>query len=209
MQITKYVHSCLLVETTGRTALFDPGVMSTPTIDIDKLERLDDVFITHMHPDHLDADFIKRLIAKFPALRITSNDEVVKLLTGEGIKATTTPPQGVVFFEAPHEPVEPVFPQPQAVGFHYLDTLTHPGDSHSFNETKAILALPMTAPWGAFIKAVVLGCELKPQHILPIHDWHWSDDARAGSYDIAEEKFGEQGITFHKLQTGQPVQIEV
>jgi L-ascorbate metabolism protein UlaG (beta-lactamase superfamily) len=208
MKITKFVHSCLLVETADRTALFDPGVMSTPNIELDQIERLDDIFVTHVHADHLDADFIKQLIAKFPTVRITSTNEVVQQLSSEGIKATTTPPAGVAFFDSPHEKVEPLFPQPEEIGVHYLDKLSHPGDSHSFKETKAILALPMTGPWGTNIRAAILAQELKPKHVLPIHDWHWRDEAREQAYNSFEQLLGKQGITFHKLQTGQPVEID-
>lgn len=207
MKITKYVHSCLLVETPERVALFDPGVMSTPHIQLDVINRLDDIFVTHVHGDHLDAAFIKQLVAKFPQVRVTTTGEAVEALAKEGVQASSQPPEGVSFFEAPHEKVEPIFPQPENIGIHYLDLLTNPGDSHSFKETKQILALPITAPWGSSIRAVNLALELKPKHVLPIHDWHWSDQARQSSYDNYQKVLGEQGITFHKLQTGQPVEI--
>jgi L-ascorbate metabolism protein UlaG (beta-lactamase superfamily) len=209
MNITKFDHSCLLVETDDRTVLFDPGVMSTGHIDIDSIERLDDIFITHAHPDHVDAEFVKKLIDKFPTVRITTTGELADKLNADGIKATTTPPGGVEFFDSPHESVKPLYPQPEEIGIHYLNTLTHPGDSHSFKETKAILAIPFTAPWGANIKALNLALELKPQHVLPIHDWHWKPEALAGTYDSWVKILGEQGITFHKLETGVPVEITV
>jgi L-ascorbate metabolism protein UlaG (beta-lactamase superfamily) len=210
MKITKFVHACLLVETPDRVALFDPGTMSTPSIDIAKLTKLDDIFITHTHGDHKDIPFIKQLVAKFPDVRITTTPEVVQELAAEGIKATDQPSDGIIFFDSPHESVAPLFGQPpQEIGIHYLGKLSHPGDSHSFHETKIILALPITAPWGSTIKALNLALELKPQHILPIHDWHWSDQAREQSYARFEKLFAEQGITFHKLQTGQPVEIDV
>jgi len=210
MKITKFVHACLLVETPDRVALFDPGSMSTPNIDIEKLTRLDDIFITHEHGDHKDVPFIKRLVAKFPGVRITTTSEVVKQLAGEGIKASDQPSEGIVFFDSPHESVAPLFGEPpEEIGIHYLDVLSHPGDSHSFHETKAILALPITAPWGSTIKALNLALELKPKFVLPIHDWHWRDEAREQTYTMFERILGEQGITFYKLQTGQPIEIEV
>jgi L-ascorbate metabolism protein UlaG (beta-lactamase superfamily) len=209
LKITKFVHSCLLVETDDRTALFDPGMMSVEALGQHDFDRLDDIFITHVHGDHLDPGFIKRLIGKFPTVRITSTQEVVDALAKEGIKATTTPPAGVEFFESPHEPVMPLFPMPEQVGIHYLDVLSDPGDSHSFHETKAILALPITAPWGSSIKALNLALELKPQHVLPIHDWHWNDAAREQTYGNFEKILGEQGITFHRLATAKPVDITV
>lgn len=209
MKITKFVHSCLLVETPDRVALFDPGSMSTPHLQLDNIAKLDDIFVTHGHGDHLDPAFIKQAVAKFPEVRITSTKEVVETLAKDSITASTDPPEGVSFFAAPHEKVEPVFPQPENIGIHYLDVLSDPGDSHSFNETKQILALPITAPWGSSIRAVTLALELKPKHVLPIHDWHWSDQARQSTYDRYAELLAKEGITFHKLQTGQPVDITV
>jgi len=212
MKITKYLQSCLLVEMpspVNRTVLFDPGSMSAEVLDVANLKYLDDIVITHAHPDHLDLDLIKALVAKFPNVRITTTQEAADQLSEEAIAASTEAPDGMTFFDAPHESVEPLFPQPQEIGVHYLDTLTHPGDSHSFSETKAILALPVTAPWGSNINAIRLALKLKPQFVLPIHDWHWSDAARIGSYDRMEKVFGEHDIKFSKLQTGQPVVLEV
>lgn len=207
MRITKFEHSCLLVETDDRTVLFDPGVMSTGNIDIDAIDRLDDIFITHAHADHYDPDFIKKLIGKFPAVRITAPHELTDMMNGEGIKASTTPPGGVELFDSPHESVKPLYPQPEEYGYHYLNALSHPGDSHSFKETKEILAIPFTAPWGANVRALNLVLELKPRYVLPIHDWHWKPEALAGTYDNWEKILGEQGIKFFKLETGVPVEI--
>ena len=118
-------------------------------------------------------------------------------------------PEGIIFFDDPHEAVEPLFITPDQIGVHYLAMLTHPGDSHSFSETKAILALPVTAPWGATTTAVKLALELKPQYVLPIHDWHWRPEARDQMYSALEQAFAQHGITFVKLVTGEPVTLEV
>ena len=212
MKITKLVHSCLLVEMpapVNRTALFDPGMMST--VDVDSLQYLDDIFITHNHGDHMDVEVVKKLAAKFPQVRITATPEIADQLAGEGITASTEAPEGAAFFNSPHEAIRPFFTAdpPQEIGVHYLDKLTHPGDSHSFSETKAVLALPVQAPWGSVRRAVELGLELKPKYIIPIHDWHWSDAAREDSYEKMEKVFGEAGITFIKTKNGQPFVLDV
>jgi len=214
MKITKFVHSCLLVEMpapVNRTVLFDPGSMSQAALDIGQLEFLDDIIITHQHSDHYHLPLIRELVAKFPSVRITAPSEVKQQLELEGIQATDQPSEGISFFDSPHEIIKPLLPAdpPQEVGVHYLQMLTDPGDSHSFHETMPILALPMQAPWGTPVEATRLALELKPQHIIPIHDWHWSDEARAWYYDTAQKVFAEQGITFHSMETGKPIVIEL
>jgi hypothetical protein len=209
MKITKFVHSCLLVETPNRVALFDPGVMSTVALNVDQISHLDDIFITHIHADHVDVQLVAKLVDKFPDVRITSTPEVITKLKESGIVGSDKPPEGVSFFDSPHEDVKPLAEPPQQIGVNYLDILSHPGDSHSFSETKAIMALPITAPWGSSIRAINLVLELKPQHVLPIHDWHWRDEARQQMYDAFERILSEQNITFHKLQTGAPIDIDV
>lgn len=209
MKITKLVHSCLLVETPDRTALFDPGTMST--VDVEGLQHLDDIFITHKHNDHMDAELIKKLVAKFPGVRITAPSDAVQELAGAGITASSNAPEGVSFFDSPHEVIRPFMAvdPPDESGIHYLGKLSHPGDSHSFHESKAILALPVQAPWGSTVNAVKLALELEPKYIVPIHDWHWSDQARESIYDRMEKFFAEQGITFVKAVNGEPFTLDV
>ena len=208
LKITKFVHSCLVVESPdGRVAVFDPGVFST-MFDPGMFTRIDDVFITHNHSDHMDISQIKHIVEHFPEVRICATAEAVEQLAAEGITATSDAPEGAVLFDSPHESTEPLFPTPQEHGVHYLDTLTHPGDSHHFGEAKAILALPLAAPWGAPIPAFRLATELKPKYIIPIHDWHWNDQARSGLYDMLAAKFEEQGITFIKPVNGEPFEID-
>jgi L-ascorbate metabolism protein UlaG (beta-lactamase superfamily) len=211
MKITKLGHSCLLVEMpnpTNRTALFDPGIMST--VDVDSLEYLDDIIITHSHSDHFDIDLIKKLVAKFPGVHITAPDDVVEQLNTESIAATSAASEGIDLFESPHEYGAPLIPKPPLeIGVHYLDMLSHPGDSHSFTETKQVLALPVQAPWGSTLNAVRLATELKPKVIIPVHDWHWRDEARQQAYDRLEQLFTEQGIIFIKPVSGEPFVLEL
>lgn len=212
MKITKFEHSCLLVEMPAplnRTALFDPGSMSVDALDVASLEHLDDIIITHEHQDHFDMGLVKSLVEKFPDVRITAAQPVVEQLANEGIAASSEPSDGIVFFDAPHEDVAPMFPEAAQIGVHYLDKLTHPGDSHSFSESKAILALPMTAPWGSTVEAVNLAIRLKPKYVLPIHDWHWREEARQQMYGGIEQLLASHDITFIKLETAVPVVLEV
>lgn len=212
MKITKLEHSCLLVEMPepfNRTALFDPGTMSEPHVDVNSLQWLDDIIITHNHPDHMSVELLHRLLLKFPQVRITTTAQGVAQLKQEGITAAHQEIDGIRFFASPHEDVQPAFPHPEQIGVHYLDRLTHPGDSHSFDATMPVLALPVTAPWGAMIKAVNLAIRLRPRYVLPVHDWHWRDEARTTTYDSLEQLLAEHDITFLKPENGKPIVLDV
>jgi L-ascorbate metabolism protein UlaG (beta-lactamase superfamily) len=210
LKITKYVHSCLLVETDDRVAIFDPGAMSQSAFNIDELNSLDDIFITHVHQDHLSIPFVKDLVGKFPNVRITGTKEVVDALQAEGIRAHTEESEGAVFFDSPHENVLPLIDlQPEEIGIHYLDKFSHPGDSHSFSETKEILALPITAPWGSAVTGLNKAIELKPKYVIPIHDWHWSEQAQSQMYGMFEAALAKNDIVFFKPETGKAIDISV
>ncbi len=207
MKITKLAHSCLLVEMpepVNRTILFDPGEMSTELVRAANLEFLDDVVITHEHSDHFSLQLVQELVKQFPEVRILAPPPVVRQLAEADVKASSEPAEGLVLFDSPHEVLEPVGPTPAAIGVHYLDTLSHPGDSHHFTETKTILALPLTAPWGATTNAVKLATELKPKYIIPIHDWMWKDEWRMQMYSGLGQYFEGQGIEFIQPIDGEP-----
>ncbi len=209
MKVTKFVHSCLLVETEARVGLLDPGDFSfhSGLFEIDKLQRLDDIIITHEHPDHMFIPFIKALVHKFPDVVITTTPSAADLLTADGITAGATSTDAVQLFGAHHESMVPLGQPPANTGVHYLQQISHPGDSHHFTETMEVLALPITAPWGTLARAAELGAELRPQTIIPIHDWHLNDQARAGFYDRLEVYFQEHGIRFVKPVNGQPFEV--
>jgi L-ascorbate metabolism protein UlaG (beta-lactamase superfamily) len=208
MTITKLVHACLLVEHEGKTALFDPGMFSRHAIEEANLTQLDLIIVTHRHPDHMDVETIQHLVNKFPEVKVMAPMDAEADLAAANI--VITPPdqiEGVETFDSPHESTEPTAATPEEIGVHYMNQLSDPGDSHSFDETKSILALPIQAPWGSTINAIKLGLRLKPRYIVPIHDWHWNDEARARMYDMCEKLFADEGITFLKPVNCQPIKV--
>lgn len=212
MKITKFAHSSLLVEAPERVVLFDPGEYSVPLLSRLELPRLDDIIITHQHGDHMDVDYIKALRAKFPEVRITAPADAKATLGQAGVaNVATEASDGIRLFEAPHEAIRPfrMVDPPQEIGVHYLDMLTHPGDSHSFHETMPVLAMPVTAPWGSVVAAMRLALELKPRYVIPIHDWHWRDEARQGMYAAMAERFKADGIMFYSPVDGESFEVDL
>src|SRR3989344_7684313 len=81
MKITRFGHSCMLIEEGEARILIDPGVWSHGQNDV---KNLDAILITHEHPDHLDSKSIKQIIQNNPAAKIYTNKGVGKVLSENG-----------------------------------------------------------------------------------------------------------------------------
>jgi L-ascorbate metabolism protein UlaG (beta-lactamase superfamily) len=208
MKITKYVHSCLLVEKDGTSILIDPGsfTLAEHALAVEDIENIDMVLITHEHEDHMSVPLLKQIVGRFPNIKIVAGGAVADRLATEGIAATIQAPAYVQAVEIPHERVLAL--APHNVLFHVFGELTHPGDSLQFTETKSVLALPIQAPWGSMVQALEKAVALKPKLVIPIHDWHWNEEARKSAYETAAAYLQEHGIPeFRGLAPGESIDI--
>ena len=208
MKISKHIHSCLLIEDKGKKFLFDPGnyTFEENGLDINSIDTLDYLLITHEHPDHMYIPLIKEIVGKFPNIKIITNASTAEVLNKEGMQATTEGDESVKLEEVVHEKVFSGEP-PTNVMITINNKLSHPGDSYHFQTYAPIIALPLQAPWGHITTAVELAKSLKPKIIIPIHDWHWNEKAREVMYKRLEEFFKPLGIRFVGLETNQEVEV--
>lgn len=209
MSITKYLHSCLLIEEDNKTILIDPGMYTFDAgiFPFGSLEKLDAIVITHEHFDHCFLPFIKKLQEQFPSVPIYCNTAIAQILQKEHIAVSVDLPNFITAESAPHEKLLDT-PTPQNTAYTFFHKLTHPGDSLQFTKTAAILALPVQAPWGSMVQAAEKAVVIKPKTIIPIHDWHWRDEARKGFYERLAIYFENYEIFFQKIETGIPVKLE-
>lgn len=211
MKITKFVHSCLLVESGTKTVLIDPGKYSWDShlLPINRIEKLDYIVITHEHADHYHLPFLEALISQFPHAAIITNSDLEEKIKKTGLKSqiVTGSEDGVQVFEAEHEPLPMNLPVPLNIGVHIDDILTHPGDAVHINHIRRVLALPVTAPWISLRQSLDRLIELKPSLVIPVHDWHWHKAAREEQYGRCQEWLKPHGIKFIALQDSIPVEI--
>ncbi len=159
MRITKYGHSCLLVEEGTNRILFDPGDWSfqLPFATLDSLLDITAILITHNHGDHAGIEALKTLRTKYPHTIVYGNTDTHDALKAEGIASEIfeTGERTIAGFRveampAPHDP-KVLNPVPANTAYRVNNILVHPGDS--LHEGLAawrgtpILALPVAAPW--------------------------------------------------------------
>lgn len=204
MTISKHIHSCLLVKENGLGILIDPGnyTFEEKGLDVHSITKLDYILITHEHQDHMYIPFIQDLVSKFPNVKIITNNSAAKILKKENLNAGTGSTENIILSEVSHERVFGKTP-PQNVQFSIFGKLTHPGDSLHFNLSTPILALPIQAPWCSLTQSVEYAVSLKPKIIIPIHDWHWNEKAKAVFYQRLNIYFSGNGIQFNPLKTGE------
>ena len=174
-------------------------------MDVNSLGQLDFILITHEHEDHMHLPLVKMAAEKFPEAGIITTPSAAKILGKEGLQASTEGNEFIEVEPAQHEKV--LGTAPENVLFRVFGKLTHPGDSHSFNSTTEILAMPVQAPWGSFVAAIEKAAELKPKTVIPIHDWHWRDEARKRMYEMAGEHLRKHGIKFKPVESGEAFQL--
>jgi L-ascorbate metabolism protein UlaG (beta-lactamase superfamily) len=216
VRITKFVHSCLLVEHDGKKALVDPGNYSwnSGLIGQDLLHDIDYVCITHIHPDHLDPTFANVVNELSPNALWYSTQEVCTQLKGSQIEAhSDSQLSDVLMIKSDHANLDPWFPeQPEHTSFLLFEELPVSGDhqSHASNEGARILAGAFNGgPWGAAVGSVAMIRDMKPRPkvYIPLHDWHLKDEAREALYERAKVVCEGFGVEFLSIKNGYPVEV--
>jgi L-ascorbate metabolism protein UlaG (beta-lactamase superfamily) len=203
MKVTKFQHSCLLIEENGKVILIDPGSFSN--IKIGDLKQLDYLLITHNHQDHMHLPIIKEAAEKFGNLKIIGPSTVREDLGKEGLIVEAEGDDIVEITNAPHHKM--LDHQTDNFLFTVFNKISHPGDSFEFSKTAEILALPITAPWGSTQEALELALKLKPKTVIPIHDFLYKDEVRPWMYQMSKGFLEKEGINFIEIQDGQPIDL--
>ena len=210
MRITKYIHSCLLFEHEGEKLLFDPGNYSfiEGRVTPETFPDVSIVVITHNHPDHLDHDPLKRILALSGADVIT-NGEVAAQLRDEGIDATTieegTHTAGTFTLRAIPTGHEAILADtvPRHTAFLVNERVLNVGDS--FQDPLIpfagvdVLVMPVMAPFLTEVGAVDFACRMRPRQIIPVHDGYAKDFFVHLRYANYSRVFTAMNIQFHPL----------
>ena len=213
MRISKFIHSCLLVENGDDRILLDPGTFTFAgnAVPIETFDRIAAILITHRHADHVDSAAVKRIVERNRSAAVLANADVRDLLAGQGVAVEVdvfeegTRRVGATSIRAvaaEHAALLGAVPPPN-VAYVVEEKLLHPGDSfaRSLDACRGIplLALPVTAPWTAEIGAAEFAERIAPRAIVPIHDGYVKEPFARMRHENYEKYFSRSGIAFKSL----------
>lgn len=206
MKLTKFGHSCFLVEENGVRVLFDPGRFST---EQNTVQNLDAVLITHNHGDHLDQKSLEVIMQNNPkAVIITNSDSAKridsKIYTVEIVKDGDVVDVRGLKIEANgnvHKEIYPGIDTPECTGFFVGKRLYNPADSfHNPGRKVDVLMFPITAPMVNIGEALDYIKLVGPTVAIPIHDGYLREPRFIDS--VVLEVLEPAGIKFMPLEIG-------
>lgn len=209
MKITKYIHSCLLIEKGSDKILFDPGIFTFAEglVKPSEFQNIQAIIITHKHPDHIDGDSLRKILDNNETAVVLANSDIKKMLAEKDIEAelfeSGERAVGSFVIEAIDAPHEKILADelPQNTAYVIDAQILHPGDSYSKNlyERKGtpILCLPTMAPWTTELQTFDFAVEMSPEYIVPIHDGYSKDFFLESRYQNFKKYFDQKNI---KLQ---------
>ncbi|MFD2473497.1 MBL fold metallo-hydrolase [Amycolatopsis silviterrae] len=183
MHLTHLGHACVLVDTGSAALLIDPGVMS----DIDGVDGIDAVLLTHKHPDHVDAEKVRSLLADSPRAALVAPADLGEAVPGLPAHQVAEPGETLKFGDTVvdvvggrHATVHETIPGCVNLGY-LIDggAFFHPGDS--FHEPAAavgVLAVAIDGPWLKIAESIDYVRRVAPRVAIPIHEGETLDPAK-------------------------------
>jgi L-ascorbate metabolism protein UlaG (beta-lactamase superfamily) len=218
MKISKYIHSCILLESKRERLLIDPGPFTfmEGKVEASDFKGVTTVLFTHKHYDHYDIDALKEILKNNPEAQVLTNMTTAETLR-EGDILVDILEEGTVTrgnftiqaYPMEHEPLP--LPVPPNTGFLINEQLLHPGDSFSqkiFSRAVQVIALPVAAPWLTMLSSLDFACRNRPEQVLPVHDGFVKDFFTERQYQNWEILLADRGMKFNGLRNpGDSIEI--
>lgn len=206
LMLSKFRHSCLLIELGEVRILLDPGGFSA---GFESLTELSAVLLTHQHPDHLDPGRLTALLASNPQAEVIADPASTAQLAELGVTARAVHPGddlsvagvSVAVYGGRHADIAPGFPTPPNVGYAIDGLFAYSGDAYTPPpEPVQVLAIPTAAPWLRAAETVSYLQQVAPKAVVPVHDGMLATTDLY--YNIYRRYSTEQDIEFRVLDDG-------
>jgi L-ascorbate metabolism protein UlaG (beta-lactamase superfamily) len=212
MKITKYEHSCVVIEEQGRCLVIDPGKFSS---SFEPTNNIDCVVVTHVHPDHFDPDRLKKIKELNPDVMICTVQEVaddIKDLQPDVVDAGRSCSHGpfhTSFYGGKHAEIHESLPTWQNIAVLVNEKFFYPGDSFDIPEEADVhtLAVPSIAPWMKISEAMDFITKIKAKQVFPTHNVLLSEVGHQIYNPRLESTTKEAGGVFRFLKPGESLEV--
>lgn len=210
MKITKLEHSCIDITDKDGRLVIDPGIFSKSLTDFSNISAL---VITHVHPDHFDANKVGAIVEANPEISIFTTGEVAKELKGgrvtvpERHKPYSVGPFMLEFFGEQHGVVDPTMIV-QNIGVLVNQKLYYPGDSlTTCGVSFEVLAIPTEGPWLKTNELPALIESLDCKQIFATHNGLLNEMGLSVYNNWLDIFAKAKGKTFLDLRSGQSLEV--
>ena len=212
MDITKFTHSCVRLETPGGALVIDPGSFSGRDELTQALDGVRAVLVTHEHPDHLDVDTVAALLRERTDLHVWGPAPVADLLrdqqeqvhvvaAGESFEAGGL---SISAHGGQHALIHPSVPVVANLGFLVDGSVLHPGDAFIVPAQPVdTLLLAVHAPWSKVGEVLDHVVAVRPATVRAIHDGLLNERGRAVVDGHVRRIADEYGASYAPLAVGE------
>jgi len=213
MRLTKFGHSCLLVEEQRARMLLDPGTLSN---GFEELQGLTAILYTHQHADHLDPGRLPGLLDHNPGVRLVSDEGSAKPLGQAGAEVEVVHDGeeleiggvGVRVVGRDHAVIHPDIPVIPNVGYLVGGRLFHSGDAFTLpRQPVEVLAVPVGAPWLKVSESIDYLREVGPRLAVPVHERTLSAVGTSLYYRQLEQLGARGSTTVRVMDDRKPLEL--
>jgi L-ascorbate metabolism protein UlaG (beta-lactamase superfamily) len=203
MKLTKFEHACFVVEKDGVSIVVDPGSF---TRDFIMPKHVAAIYITHNHPDHVDAQLVISILREHPKAILLAHESILDDFKDEHTQAVTAGEtvdvHGItlIFVGGTHEAIDSTIETPVNLGIVIDSQVYYPGDSFYIpSQAMKYVLLPVSAPWLAIGKSMDFLRALKPTFAFPTHDAILSDQGKTLIDGMVTRITADMGVTYQRI----------
>lgn len=208
MKITRRFHSCVELAKNETTLLIDPGSFEVPA----NLAEVDAVLVTHVHPDHVDAEALATAQKRSPGLKVYGPAELREHADVDYTAVTDGDAFTVGDFDVsvhrwPHGAITESTPLPDNLGYLVDGRVLHTGDSFPDLEGVEVALVPVSAPWLKMLDVEAFLKTTKPTSFIGVHDGIDNDFGLALRKNLLTKLAEEHGLDYLPLRPGDATEI--
>ncbi len=211
MKLTKFDHSCIVVEKDGRRVVCDPVEFETT---LPELENVVAIIVTHKHGDHLQPERISAILDRNPEAQIlTTADALEEFDHATAVRAGDSVNLGgfeLRFFGQDHGEIVPGEVPCENLGVVIDNLIVNPGDSFDVPEDLVqpeVLLVPSVAPWCKMSESMAYIETVRPKIAVPVHNALLSEFGNGVYNNWIRSACQAAGSEFAPLSSGESIDL--